>query len=263
MMQGESARQACPCSILIALLDKEMKFEQIVVSVNGSRGTINKYLTELFDNGLVKRKGRRGAYYLTQKGRKKAIAERLKGDIYDLTDSFDTKWLEILRRLLANMRKRGENPEEFFKHQCIAFVGGIPHYFDKSIEGMKYVLRFERDLEDRGAEDGLTKEEYFRKRVKRILKQPSGIRRMLASMGLEEEQIEACLRREEAIEKQGIADVYGRIRQEEELAFETQLFRKFQSIHSRAKQDLRWILGEIPPMERYRLNDIWREEGIL
>lgn len=68
---------------------------------------------------------------------------------------------------------------------------------------------------------------------------------------------------QEAIRKQGIPDVYGGIRQEEELAFKAQLLRKFQSIHSRTKQDLRWIMGEIPLMEGYRLNDIWIEEGII
>lgn len=276
--QGECSREQAKRAILLFAADKKKRkrsefIEELVKKKHEfAKNTIYKYLDELVTDNLMKMEpgSREDSFRPVCSITKQGLKAVRQIDVHDLVDSFGTEWLEIIRRLLANMYLQirpgtdpSMNPEEFFKHQCIAFIGRIPYNFDKSIEGMKYVLRFERDLADRGAKDGLMKEEYFRKWLKRILEQPPGIRRILAGMGLEEEQIEAKMRMEEAIKKQGIADVYGRIRQEEESGFETQLFTKFQSIHSRAKQDLRWIIGKIPPMERYRLNDIWREEGIL
>lgn len=182
MARGESARQNCPSAILTTLLEKESGFESIVVSVNFSRGTVDKYLTELFQDSLVTRRGRRGAYYLTPKGCKKASMERLKGDIYNLVDSFGTKWLQILSSLVNNMRNEGTDPEVFFRSNCLAFLGGIPYTFEKSIEGMKYVQSFEKDIEVRGAKEGLTKEECFKKLLTKISKQPKGFPRLLTYM---------------------------------------------------------------------------------
>lgn len=73
-MQGQPARQECPMRILQILLEKnELSFEEIVSSLSYSRGTINKYLSELYDEKLVERKGRRGKYYLSEKGKEETV----------------------------------------------------------------------------------------------------------------------------------------------------------------------------------------------
>ena len=75
-MQGQSGRQECPRLILKNLLEqKEMSFEELVSILRGtfSRGTVNKYLTELYDNGFVSREGRRGKYSLTHEGKKEVV----------------------------------------------------------------------------------------------------------------------------------------------------------------------------------------------
>ena len=67
-----STRESCPQAILIALNEKPLGFEQIVENIPYSRGTVNKYLDELYQAGEVTRKRRRGVYSLTHQGRKKA-----------------------------------------------------------------------------------------------------------------------------------------------------------------------------------------------
>jgi len=77
-MQGTSAREHCPKDIELTLLEGPKNFEALVESLKDkySRGTINKYLGELFKDGLVTRKGRRGPYELTPKGQREAEHEK-------------------------------------------------------------------------------------------------------------------------------------------------------------------------------------------
>jgi DNA-binding PadR family transcriptional regulator len=72
-MQGQSAREKCPLLIMKSLLKNEMSFEKLVSTLPNSRGTINKYLSELHDKKFVSRRGRRGKYYLTPKGKKELV----------------------------------------------------------------------------------------------------------------------------------------------------------------------------------------------
>lgn len=72
MSQGISTRETCPDDILLTLLNDNMRFEQLVSTLKYSRGTINKYLNELFNAEKITRRGRRGVYYLTPKGKKEA-----------------------------------------------------------------------------------------------------------------------------------------------------------------------------------------------
>lgn len=73
-MQGQSARQECPMMILKNLLEKkEQSFEELVSSLPFSRGTINKYLSELFNEKLINRFGRRGKYFLTPRGKEEVV----------------------------------------------------------------------------------------------------------------------------------------------------------------------------------------------
>jgi predicted transcriptional regulator len=73
-MQGQSTRQECPMRILQLLMEKnELSFEELVSSLPFSRGTINKYLSELYDEKLVERKGRRGKYFLSEKGKEETV----------------------------------------------------------------------------------------------------------------------------------------------------------------------------------------------
>jgi predicted transcriptional regulator len=72
-MQGQSARQEVRLFILRSLLEKnQLGFEELVNILQkiASRGTVNKYLNELYDEGFVNRKGRRGKYFLTSSGKK-------------------------------------------------------------------------------------------------------------------------------------------------------------------------------------------------
>lgn len=74
MSRGESSRATCPRDILVTLLKGGKTFEQIVSELRPhySRGTINKYLNELYENELVTRVGRRGPYILTKQGEQEA-----------------------------------------------------------------------------------------------------------------------------------------------------------------------------------------------
>lgn len=105
LVRGVSAREKCPNDILITLLEGEKGFEQIVETFKDkySRGTINKYLNELFESGLVTRKGRRGPYILTRKGEDEA--ESIRADIMLLKESRELslqergKLIEEIKRL--------------------------------------------------------------------------------------------------------------------------------------------------------------------
>jgi predicted transcriptional regulator len=74
MPQGLSSRETCSAQILKVLLEKkELSFEEILSTVDFSRGTVSKYLTELFNAEFITRKGRRGKYFLTEQGKKETI----------------------------------------------------------------------------------------------------------------------------------------------------------------------------------------------
>lgn len=85
MAQGVSARENCPKDILVMLLNGGKNFEQIVSSFEGkySRGTINKYLNELYEKKKIRREGRRGPYVLTPKGEKEARKYRARQNMID------------------------------------------------------------------------------------------------------------------------------------------------------------------------------------
>jgi len=200
-------------------------FEEIVAhckKLEIYRGTVKTYLDEMKRDGHVEQSpDGRHPYRITEKGKEYFARKLIRGDLYDLTDSFDTKWLEILRRLIRNMRKHGTNPADYFKNNCIAFVGGLPHYFHKSKEGMERALLREKELSERAAKEGLTKEEYFRKYLKLVAKLPEGMPRMLAHEGKTEEQIETIMRIREAWKKRGIPRIWASINEEEKKDIDT------------------------------------------
>lgn len=70
-----SSRDDCRNTILLIFHDEEMGFEEIVRKVGSkfSRGTVNKYLQKLCDEGLVKQAVKRGPrpYHLTARGKEK------------------------------------------------------------------------------------------------------------------------------------------------------------------------------------------------
>ena len=94
-IQGQSSRQEVRLLILRKLLEKkELGFEELVhiLTKIASRGTVNKYLNELYDEDFVNRKGRCGKYYLTLEGKKeikKRGIEKLQRDIESTKKSYD------------------------------------------------------------------------------------------------------------------------------------------------------------------------------
>jgi len=107
MVKGASARENCPTDIKLALLEGPKHFEAFVKSLKGkySRGTINKYLGELFKDGLVTRQGRRGPYELTPKGKKEAEREALKKKANTQIDNLGPKDIEFYKKKLDNLEK--------------------------------------------------------------------------------------------------------------------------------------------------------------
>jgi predicted transcriptional regulator len=103
MQQGISARETCPDEILTTLLDSQLGFEQMVTKLSSSyaRGTISKYLTEVFDKGYVDRKGRRGKYFLTAKGKKEAEKYRFTKVVSKLTPEAVEKLLKNYKLMIA------------------------------------------------------------------------------------------------------------------------------------------------------------------
>ncbi|XHH08174.1 MAG: hypothetical protein ACFCUE_11450 [Candidatus Bathyarchaeia archaeon] len=94
--QGISARETCPDDILVILLSGEMGFEDLAEKLGKdyARATVSKYLTELFDDGsFVKRKGRRGNYYLTERGLKKARTKHFVKQINEISDDFTEQFI--------------------------------------------------------------------------------------------------------------------------------------------------------------------------
>lgn len=198
MTLGESTRRIASFEILKFLYENEgfQSFNDIEQKCSQSRNTVKKYLEELKEKGLVEQslKGRH-PYRITEKGRSHFDKELLKRDIYDLTEFFDIKWLEMLRRMLANMRVHGTDPEVFFKDNCLTFVGGIPRTFEKSVKGMRAIIEWEKGLEIRATKEGMTKEDYWRKKLKEA-KKLKGVRRILTSLGFTEEEIEELRRQQ-------------------------------------------------------------------
>lgn len=208
MTQGESSSEKAKLDILMLAADrKEHKSSDFVQGLKGkyAKNTVYKYLKELVNDGLMEKKpgsreeSFRPRYFIPEKAKNKVDKLLLRNDIYDIVDSFDTKWLEMLRRFLDGLRKEGDDPKEFFNRYCLAFIRGIPYNFEKSMEGMKNVLLFERHLEKLAAKKGVTKDEYFKEMVKYVTAQPKGMRRILAYlkyMGLTEEDIEKLRERQ-------------------------------------------------------------------
>lgn len=197
LTRGESTREKTRFEILKFLYENEglQLFKNIEANCSESRGTVKKYMDELKDERLVEQSLRgRHPYFLSEKGKRYVKQELLRRDFYDLTDSFDIKWLEMLRNLLDGMRKTDTDPKVFFKDNCLAFIGGLPYTFPKSMEGMKmWVIDFEKGLEIRARKYGLTKEEYWIKKLKESVKM-KGVPRILTSLGYTEEEIEELLK---------------------------------------------------------------------
>jgi DNA-binding PadR family transcriptional regulator len=107
MVKGASARENCPTDIKLALLEGPKHFEAFVKSLKGkySRGTINKYLGELFKDGLVTCQGRRGPYELTPKGKKEAEREALKKKANTQIDNLGPEDIEFYKKKLDNLEK--------------------------------------------------------------------------------------------------------------------------------------------------------------
>ena len=106
-MRGESAREKCPKDILLTLLDGPKRFEELVDILKDkySRGTINKYLNELFSAKKITREGRRGPYLLTNKGKEEAEKEAQKRKINKKIDEADPGELEILKQKISELEK--------------------------------------------------------------------------------------------------------------------------------------------------------------
>jgi len=129
-------------------------------------------------------------YFIPNEARSKAQRVLMRDDIYDLTDCFDIKWLQMLRNLLVALRKEGVDPYVYFQSYCLGFVGGIPRTFHKSKEDMQAFIDWENALETRAQKEGITKEEYWRKMLKKAAPMPKGAQRILTSLGFTEEEIE-------------------------------------------------------------------------
>lgn len=99
--QGISARKTCPDDILVTLLNGEMAFEKLAEKLEAdyARATVSKYLTELYEkspinpNPPVQRRGRRGNYYLTEKGRKKAKTKQFVKQISEISDEVTEQFI--------------------------------------------------------------------------------------------------------------------------------------------------------------------------
>jgi hypothetical protein len=167
-----------------------------------SYGTLMKFKKELLAEKLLKKgidsESGRSAYHIPKEKQNQVKKLRAKRDIYNLTNSFDTKWLLMLQGFLEEVRKRSGDPEEFFDCYCLGFIGGIPYNFEKSLEGMKYALSFEKNLSVQATRKGMTKEKYFREVLKKISKL-DGIQKILdylRYMGVTEEEIEESLKQQ-------------------------------------------------------------------
>jgi predicted transcriptional regulator len=106
--QGISARETCPDDILVILLNGEMGFENLAekLAKDYARATVSKYLTELYEKSpFVQRKGRRGNYYLTEKGRKKAKTKQFVKQISEISDEFTEQFILNYKDYVMNRVK--------------------------------------------------------------------------------------------------------------------------------------------------------------
>src|SRR5208283_25431 len=106
--QGISARETCPDGILVVLVNGEMGFEKLAEKLERhyARATVSKYLTELFDDGsFVRRRSRRGNYYLTEKGRKKAKTKQFVKQISEISDEFTEQFILNYKDYVMNRVK--------------------------------------------------------------------------------------------------------------------------------------------------------------
>ncbi|MFC1487617.1 hypothetical protein ACFLRN_08035 [Thermoproteota archaeon] len=182
MPKGESSREKVRWQIQEFLLKGPATFTKIVEVCDAARATVSKYLDDLIEEENViwkpQRKRGKSTYELSNKMKSEIEKKLLKDDLYDLTDSFNVKWLRILRNLLNNMKKKGTDPYTFFQSNCLTFVGGIPRTFHKSMDGMKNALSFEKNLYVQAIKKGLSKEKFYADVLKRISKL-DGIERLL------------------------------------------------------------------------------------
>jgi DNA-binding PadR family transcriptional regulator len=113
MMRGTSAREHCPKDIELTLLEGPKNFEALVESLKDkySRGTINKYLGELFDSGRVTRKGRKGPYELTPKGKEEAEKQMATKNVID--DIVESKKRIEFERMRLWLRDFDSDFEDF------------------------------------------------------------------------------------------------------------------------------------------------------
>ena len=133
-----------PLLILRTLLEKKKAgFEELVIILkdNSSRGTVNKYLNELYDSGFITRKGRRGKYYLTAKG-KVELKSRGKEKIQQHIDSAQKSYDEYMRNIIQ-LSQEGHakilTKEEISKIK-FPTPEGIPVELDK--KGMDYFRNY-------------------------------------------------------------------------------------------------------------------------
>ncbi len=106
--QGISARETCPDDILVVLQNSEMGFENLAekLATDYARATVSKYLTELYEKSpFVQRKGRRGNYYLTEKGRKKAKTKQFVKQISEISDEFTEQFILNYKDYVMNRIK--------------------------------------------------------------------------------------------------------------------------------------------------------------
>jgi len=99
-LQDQYARQEVPLLILRCLLKEELSFEELVNNIPHSRGTINKYLNELYEKGFVDRKGRRGKYHLTSKGKKEIMRQgeqKLQHDVESAKEAYNEYMKNVIQ----------------------------------------------------------------------------------------------------------------------------------------------------------------------
>ena len=131
-MQGQSARQVVPLLILRCLLKKELTFEELVTSIPHSRGTVNKYLNELYEKGFVDRKGRGGKYHLSSKGKKEIMrqgAKKLQQDVESAKEAYN-EYVKNVVQLSQEGHAKILTKEEINKIK-FPTLGEIPVELDK------------------------------------------------------------------------------------------------------------------------------------
>lgn len=159
---------------------------------------LQRRLNNLCTQGLLQREyiERKAFYFIPSDAKSEAQHLLVRDDIYDLTESFDTKWLLMLRHLLDALIKDGINPYVYFQSNCLMFVGGIPRTFHKSKEDMQAIIEWENALETRAQKEGITKEEYWVKMLRKAKQMPKGAPRILTSLGFTEKEIEELRERQ-------------------------------------------------------------------